>query len=93
MGLLEKNGVMCPKIYCIIHQEVLCGKSIQLANVMRIVLKVTNLIRGGNKSLSHRKFKLFLVEMECPCGDLLLHCETRWLSAGKCLARFFALRR
>jgi hypothetical protein len=26
-------------------------------------------------------------------GDLLLHSQIRWLSAGKCLERFFALRR
>jgi hypothetical protein len=46
---------------------------------------VTNLIRGDNKSLSHRTFWANLEEMDATYGDLLLHYEVRWLSAGKCL--------
>lgn len=60
---------------------------------MKVVVKVTNLIRGGNMSLSHRKFRAFLEEIDAAYGDLLLHSEIRWLSAGKCLVRFFGLRR
>lgn len=59
---------------------------------MDLVTKVTNLIRGGNRSLNHRKFISFLEEMDAAYGDLLLHTEVRWLSRGKCLERFFALR-
>jgi hypothetical protein len=59
---------------------------------MKTVVKFTNLIRGGNKALSHRKFREFLQQTESSYGDLLLHSEVRWLSAGKCLERFFALR-
>jgi hypothetical protein len=60
---------------------------------MKVVVKITNLIRGGNKSLSHRKFRSFLEEIDASYGDLLLHSQIRWLSAGECLKRFFALRR
>jgi hypothetical protein len=56
-GLLRKSGVKCPIFHCIIHQEALCGKSVQQSNCMKVVVKITNLIRGGNKSLSHRKFR------------------------------------
>jgi hypothetical protein len=56
-------------------------------------VEVTNLIRGGNRSLSHRKFRSFLKEIYASYGDLLLHSQIRWLSAWKCLERFFALRR
>ena len=59
---------------------------------MDVVTKVTNLIRGGNRSLNHRKFVSFLDELETEYGDLLLHTEVRWLSRGKCLERFFSLR-
>lgn len=60
---------------------------------MNVVVKVTNLIRGGNRALSHRKFKMFLNDINAAYGDLKLHSEERWLSAGKCLQRFFAIRK
>jgi hypothetical protein len=56
-GLLRKSGVKCPIFHCITHQEALCGKSVQQSNCMKVVVKITNLIRGGNRSLSHRKFR------------------------------------
>jgi hypothetical protein len=59
---------------------------------MKTVVKATNVIRCGNKSLYHRKFRAFSKEMDATCWDLLLHFEVRWLSAGKCLERFFTLR-
>lgn len=61
-------------------------------HVMDTVTKVTNLIRGGNRSLNHRKFVAFLDEVDAAYGDLQLHTEIRWMSRGKCLERFFALR-
>lgn len=91
-GLLRKSGVKCLMFHCIIHQEVLCGKVLKFSETMKMVTKITNLIRGGNKSLSHRKFKSFLAEIDASYSDLLMHSEIRWLSAGKSLQRFFALR-
>jgi hypothetical protein len=82
-GLLKKSGVICPTFHCIIHQEVLCEKSVQQSNEMKVVAKITDLIRGGNRSLSHRTFRSFLEETDVSYGDLLLHSHNRWLSAGK----------
>jgi hypothetical protein len=45
-GLLRKSGVKCPIFHCIIHQEALCGKSAQQSYCTKVVVKVTNLIRG-----------------------------------------------
>lgn len=92
-GLLKQNNINCPTIHCIIHQEALCGKSLRQVNAMKVAVKVTNIIRGGNRSLTHRKFRDFLSEMDAAYGDLLLHSDIRWLSAGKCLERFFAIRK
>jgi hypothetical protein len=92
-GLLRKSGVKCSIFHCIIHQEALCGKSVHESNCMSVVVKITNLIRRDNRSLSHRKFNSFLEEIDASYGDLLLHSQIRWLSAGKCLERFFAFRR
>jgi hypothetical protein len=60
---------------------------------MKVVVKITNVISGGNRSLSHRKFRSFLEETDASYGDLLLHSQIRSLSAGKCLELIFALRR
>lgn len=92
-GQLKQNNINCPTIHCIIHQEALCGKSLRQINAMKVAVKVTNIIRGGNRSLTHRKFRDFLREMDAAYGDLLLHSDVRWLSAGKCLKRFFAIRK
>ncbi|KAM3867728.1 general transcription factor II-I repeat domain-containing protein 2-like [Diretmus argenteus] len=91
-GLLRQSGVCCPVLHCIIHQEALCGKKLNFSHVMDVVTGVTNLIRGGNRALTHRKFVAFLDEVDAAYGDLKLHAEVRWMSRGKCLERFFALR-
>jgi hypothetical protein len=72
-GLLRKSGVKSPIFHCIIHQEALCGKSVQQSNCMKVDVKITSLIRGGNRSLCHRKFRSFLEEIDASYGDLLLH--------------------
>lgn len=93
VGILRKNSINCLTLHCIIHQEALCTKSLKLTSAMNVVVKVTNLIRGGNRALSHRKFKMFLNDVNAAYGDLKLHSEVHWLSAGKCLQRFFAIRK
>jgi hypothetical protein len=84
-GLLRKSRVKCPNFHCIIHQEALCGKSVQQSNCMKVVVKITSLIRGGSRSLSHHKCRSFLEGIDASYGNLLLHSRIRWLSAGKCL--------
>uniref|UniRef100_A0A3Q2PF54 HAT C-terminal dimerisation domain-containing protein n=1 Tax=Fundulus heteroclitus TaxID=8078 RepID=A0A3Q2PF54_FUNHE len=91
-GLLRQSGVNCPILHCIIHQEALCAKTLNFGHVMDLVTKVTNIIRGGNRSLCHRRFITFLDEVDAEYGDLQLHTDIRWMSREKCLERFFALR-
>uniref|UniRef100_A0A3B1INU1 DUF4371 domain-containing protein n=1 Tax=Astyanax mexicanus TaxID=7994 RepID=A0A3B1INU1_ASTMX len=91
-GLLRPKRVNCPILHCIIHQEALCAKTLNFGHVMDLVTKVTNIIRGGNRSLCHRRFITFLDEVDAEYGDLQLHTDIRWMSRGKCLERFFALR-
>jgi hypothetical protein len=86
-GLLRKSGVKCPIFHCIIHQEALCGKSVQQSNCMKVVLKITSLIRGGNRLFSHSKFRSFLEKIDASYRDFLLHSQIRWLNAGKCFEK------
>lgn len=92
-GQIKQRGFKFPVIHCIIHQEALCGKVVKLCTAMQTVTKIINLIKGGQKFLSHRKFQHFLEEHNAIYTDVPLYCEVRWLSAGKCLEKFFAIRK
>ncbi|KAL4104099.1 hypothetical protein QTP88_019412 [Uroleucon formosanum] len=78
-------------LHCIIHQQSLCGKIMNLEHVMNIVTKTVNFIRSHG--LKHRQFIEFLNEIESEHKDVLYHNQVRWLSRGKVLKRFFGLRR
>ncbi|MBN3323638.1 GTD2B protein, partial [Atractosteus spatula] len=77
-------------IHCILHQEVLCGKSLKMKEVMDVVVKTINFI--CSRSLNHRQFSYFLSSIDSKYGELLYHTKVRWLSQGNVLKRFFALR-
>lgn len=61
-----------------------------LKHVMDVVLKCVNKIRG--RALNRRQFRLFLSVLQEEYGELLLHCDVRWLSKGKVLSRFWELK-
>ena len=77
------------RIHCIIHQEALCAKSLEMQEIMKVVVKVVNLILS--RGLNHRQFQQLLLEVDAQHSDLLYFCEVRWLSRGKMLDRFFEL--
>ncbi|XP_029160323.1 general transcription factor II-I repeat domain-containing protein 2-like [Nylanderia fulva] len=93
LGQIRQRDLKFPMIHCIIHQEALCGKTVKLSSAMQTVTQIVNFIKGGHKFLSHRKFQHFLEEHNATYTDLPLYCEVRWLSAGKCLEKFFAIRK
>ncbi|CAG9791321.1 unnamed protein product [Diatraea saccharalis] len=72
--------------HCVIHQQVLCSKVLNMADVMSITMKIVNSIRA--RSLQRRLFKVQLEASESEHTDLLLHTDVRWLSRGKFLERF-----
>lgn len=77
-------------LHCIIHQQALCGKNLEISEVMTVVVKTVNYIRSSSQK--HRQFKAFLSEIDSNYPDVPYHCEVRWLSRGKVLQRFFELR-
>ena len=90
LNSLETIGINFTIIHCILHQEALCSKSLQMKEVMDVVVKTINFIRS--RGLNHRQFTSFLADMDSEYGELLYHTEVRWLSRGNVLKRFFALR-
>jgi hypothetical protein len=83
------NFIPPMQLHCIIHQQALCSKLINLESVMNIVVWTVNFIRRS--ALNHRQFQQFLLESEAECGEMLCHTEIRWLSRRKLLKRFFEL--
>ncbi|GFV01335.1 uncharacterized protein TNCV_2125611 [Trichonephila clavipes] len=64
--------------HCIIHQQALCCKILNMRHVMGICMKIVNSIRG--RSLQRRIFRAHLEENESDYGELLYHADVLWLS-------------
>uniref|UniRef100_A0A8C3ISY3 Uncharacterized protein n=1 Tax=Chrysemys picta bellii TaxID=8478 RepID=A0A8C3ISY3_CHRPI len=90
LNSLNIPGINFSSIHCILHQEALCSKSLQMKEVMDVVVKTINFICA--QGLNHRQFTSFLASMDNEYGKLLYHTEVRWLSCGNILKHFFALR-
>jgi hypothetical protein len=86
---VENDGGSKPLVlHCIIHQQSLCGKCLDMSEVLKPVISVVNFIRSTG--LNHRQFREFIEEIGE--NDLPYHTAVRWLSCGKVLQRFFELR-
>ncbi|KAH1178575.1 hypothetical protein KIL84_012277 [Mauremys mutica] len=90
LNSLSIPGISFTNIHCILHQDALCCKSLQMKEVMDVVVKTVNFIHA--QGLNHRQFTSFLASMDSEYGELLYHTEVRWLSHGNVLKLFFALR-
>ena len=77
------------KVHCLIHQESLCAKSVDMKDIMSVVVKLVNAVHAC--PLNHRIFKCMCEAAEADYGDLLYHTEVRWLSCGNVLKHVFAL--
>ena len=92
VALLERF-LGCPllKYHCIIHRVSLCGKVLHLQHVMVPVVKCVNKIRA--RGLNRRQFREYCELLDEEYGDLILHCEVRWLFRGQILKRIWKLKR
>ncbi|UYV75705.1 EPM2AIP1 [Cordylochernes scorpioides] len=86
---VENDGGSKPLVlHCFIHQQSLCGKFLDMSDVLKPVISTVNFIRSFG--LNHRQFRQFIAEIGET--DLPYHTAVRWLSCGKVLQRFFELR-
>ena len=75
--------------HCIIHQEQLCAKTLEMKHVMENVVNSINFIRS--KGLNHRQFQAFLAEVGSDNNDVIYFSHVRWLSRASTLARYWSL--
>ena len=80
--VLIERFLDCPllKHHCIIHQESLCGKILNLQHVMISVVKCVNKIRA--RGLNRREFREHCGLRDMQYADLIIHCKVRQLSRG-----------
>uniref|UniRef100_H2YX15 DUF4371 domain-containing protein n=1 Tax=Ciona savignyi TaxID=51511 RepID=H2YX15_CIOSA len=99
VGLLKRlsdrvSEVHCTRelifLHCIIHQEALCKKVLDIKHVVDPVVKIVNLIRA--RGLNHRQFITFLEDCGSDHSDVPYHTAVRWLSVGRVLRRVWDLK-
>lgn len=76
--------------HCIIHQEQLCAKVLEMKDVMEKVVSTVNFIRS--RGLCHRQFQAFLEEVKSDQKDVIYFTQVRWLSRAATLKRFWLLQ-
>ena len=86
MPCVENTVIYQSLCHCIIHQQSLRGKFLNMNNVMKTVVKVLNKIRAH--ALQGPLLRELTEELEYQYGDLLLHSEVCWLSRGRVLQHF-----
>ena len=75
--------------HCIIHQENLCTKVLNFAEVMRNVVQCLNYIWA--QGLIHQQFKAFLDQLDSEYLDVMYFSAVYWLSRAATLKRFWNL--
>ena len=88
---VEYDNKELTNLYCIIHQEALCSKSIALNTILKNVNRIILFIRAN--ALHHRQFREILCLSETSAEDILYHSAVCWLSIGETFRRVLQLRK
>ncbi|PNF40111.1 hypothetical protein B7P43_G09985, partial [Cryptotermes secundus] len=80
----EDAGISKPMfLHCVIHQQALCAKHVDMSSVLKPVISIVNFICCH--ALNHRQFRSLLEECGSELIDLTYYTAVRWLSCGKVL--------
>ena len=77
-------------LHCIIHQEVLCKKMLDIKHVVDPVVKIVNFIWA--RGLKRKEFIMLLEDCDSDHSGVLYHTAVRWLSVGKVLRLVWDLK-
>lgn len=75
--------------HCLIHQQQLAAKAMNLTHVMDVVSSIAKKIRM--RPAVHHRFRTFLEESDAPFDDIPFYTEIRWCSRSKLLNRFISM--
>ena len=92
-ALMKKEVPNIIVTHCILHRHALVSKCLpaELKNVMSIVVRSVNFIRGH--ALNHRLFQHFCQKIGSEHSVFLFLAEIRWLSRGRVLTRVMELHK
>ena len=92
-GLIAKVGELkrdVVGVHCIIHQDNLSAKVMDMEHVTSVVVKTVTCI--CSRGLNYREFQEFLGHLESQRGDVVYFTDVRWLSRASTLYRFWLLK-
>ena len=89
--LKDHGNDQLKNLHCIIHQEALCSKSVDLDKILKDVNRIILFIRAN--ALHHRQFIQILHTNDSSAEDILYHTSVRWLSQGETSRRVLLLRK
>ncbi|XP_065643653.1 general transcription factor II-I repeat domain-containing protein 2B-like [Hydra vulgaris] len=72
---MVENNLSLIMLHCIIHQQNLTAKTMDVENVMFVLVKAINSIKSS--ALQSRQFKVFLAQNDYEYGGLLYYTEVR----------------
>lgn len=78
-------------IHCLIHQQSLSAKTLDIKSVMDKVTETIKYIRKS--SLNQRQFATFLIDSEAEVKEIGYYTQVRWLSRGTVLEKFVKIRK
>ena len=87
----EYDNKQLTNLHCIIHQKVLCVKSVALNATLKEVN--LNILYICSNALHRRQFRKLLQLSETSAEDILYHTTIRWLSQGETSRRVLQLRK
>ena len=77
-------------VHCIINQQNLSAKAMDMEHVTSVVVKPANYMRS--RGLNHRDFQEFWGHLESQLGDVVYFTDVRWFSRASTLHRFWLLK-
>eukprot|EP00795_Rhopilema_esculentum_P005809 gene5809-11111_t len=72
--------------HCIVHQQQLCAKVLDMKEVLTFVVEIVNFICA--RGLKHRQFKNLLKECDADYENVVYFSHFMWLSRAATLKRF-----
>jgi hypothetical protein len=92
ISIIKEKVKNCSSSHCVLHRHTLAMKKMppSLKEVLDESVKIINFTKSRPKD--KRLFKMFCEDMGSLHTYLLLHTETRCLSRGKTLTRFFEMK-